>query len=161
VTGPPAFDVNVTFSPGPAHRRLKERPAEFVTGGTVGPEATLTVSLWLALPPGPEQDRVKVEFEVTVISSVPFELFLLPDHPPDAVHELALDIAHVISTEPPPTGRFFGEAPIVIEGAGETGAGQLIVALPITLPAYTCPISRANATSLRSVPVFNDAGVEI
>jgi len=68
---------------------------------TVGGAETLTVTDWLALPPGPLQVSVKV---VVALSAPVLELPLvgsLPDQPPEAVQLLALVEDQLSIADPP------------------------------------------------------------
>ena len=68
-------------------------PLERVKLNAVG-EVTFTVTAWLAVPPVPVQERVKVEFAVRLPVDWEPEVDLVPDHPPEAVQEVALAEDH-------------------------------------------------------------------
>ena len=54
-------------------------------------DPTVTVTLSAVVPPAPVQDKVKVVSVVSdALTSLPEVAFLLPVHPPEAVHEVAL-----------------------------------------------------------------------
>jgi len=54
-------------------------------------DPTVTVTLSVVVPPAPVQAKVKVVSAVSdALTSLPEVAFLLPVHPPEAVHEVAL-----------------------------------------------------------------------
>jgi hypothetical protein len=78
---------------------------------------TETVADWLAVPPGPVQDRVNVEaaFKAPVLWVPASDS--APDQPPDAVHELAWLVDQVRLALPPLT-TVLGLAVSAMVGAG-------------------------------------------
>ena len=54
----------------------------------------------LTVPPVPEQDRLKLVFEVKVSITIEPEVVLLPDQPPEALQLLVLVVFHVRVVEP-------------------------------------------------------------
>ena len=82
---------------------------------------TETVADWLAVPPGPVQERVKVELAFSApVLCVPLS-GSVPDQPPDAVQALAWVVDQVRLALPPLT-TVLGLAVSAIVGAG---AGEL------------------------------------
>jgi hypothetical protein len=90
-------------------------------GGGVVEEVTVTVVDWLAEPPVPVQVRVNVVFAVMFSVLCEPEIGFVPDHPPEAVHVLALVEFHT-RTEEVPAVMEVGLADKVTVGVGDEGA---------------------------------------
>jgi len=91
----------------------------FVLRVTVGAGATVTVTLWLADPPAPEQVSEKPVVAASgEVDSLPL-MALAPLQPPEAVQLVALVELHVSVAEPPPATEA-GLAVSVTVGAGAT-----------------------------------------
>jgi hypothetical protein len=88
--------LSVLFLPN--FTRSVEFPLE--TGGDVE-EVTVTFADWVAEPPVPVQVSVNVVFAVRLPVLAEPEIAFVPDHPPDAVHEVALVELHVREEEFP------------------------------------------------------------
>ena len=104
---------------------------------TVGGPETLTVTDWLALPPGPLQASVKV---VVALSAPVLALPLvgsLPDQPPEAV-QLAL-VEDQLSVDDPPVLTVVGLALRLTVGLG--GADTLTVTDLLALPPGPLQVS--------------------
>ena len=84
-----------------------------VGGGT----ATVTVTDWLAEPPVPEQVSVYVVFAVRLPVLCEPDVGIVPDQPPDALHEDELVELHV-SVEAVPEVIEFGLADSATVGPG-------------------------------------------
>jgi hypothetical protein len=57
--------------------------------------ATVTVAVWLADPPAPVQDNVKLVFVLTLPVACDPLVAMVPLQPPEAAHEVALLELHV------------------------------------------------------------------
>jgi len=108
-----------------------------------GVEDTVTVALWLAEPPAPEQEMVYVVLDEGEMVCVP-EVPLVPFHPPDAVHDVALVELHV-SVDDWPDVMDEGEAERVTVGEGGGGGGGGGVTCPE-------PLVGTRTTNALSVP---------
>ena len=105
---------------------------------TVGGAETLTVTDWLALPPGPLQASVKV---VVALSAPVLVLPLvgsLPDQPPEAVQLLAL-VEDQLNIADPPLLTVVGLALRLTVGL--TGAETLTVTDRLALPPGPLQVS--------------------
>jgi hypothetical protein len=85
-----------------------------------GEGVTVTVADWVAEPPVPVQVSVKVELAVRFPVLCESESGLVPDHPPEAVHDVALVEFHV-SVEALPEAIELGLALIWTVGSGVVG----------------------------------------
>ena len=73
-----------------------------VLGGVVSPAVvTVTVTLWLVIPPVPVQLNVYIDVVVMPVIDCEPDVVLAPDHPPLAVQEVALVELHDNVAEPP------------------------------------------------------------
>src|SRR5262245_24560268 len=104
----------------PNFTRSTELPLE-VGGGDVE-EATVTVADWLTEPPPPKQVSVNVVLAVRFPVVCEPEIAFVPDHPPDAVHEVALVVLQV-SVEAVPEVIEPGLADKATVGPGVEGGG--------------------------------------
>ena len=91
-----------------------------VEGG--GGAVTVTVTDWLAEPPGPMQTSVNVVFAGRFPVLCDPETAFVPDHPPDALHEDAL-VELQVSTEAVPETTELGLADKETVGPGVGGGG--------------------------------------
>lgn len=105
------------------HVSVEAKPLGTDTGlalkDTVGSNGGVTVTMtdFETWPPAPEQASEKVLLAESVpVDSEP-DVALLPDHPPEAVHKVALVELHVNVAEPP-LGTVVGLAANVSVGAG-------------------------------------------
>ncbi len=106
-------DDQVSVVPFPLVTVLGLAVSETVGAGWV----TETVAVWLAVPPGPVQDRVKVELALSApVLWVPLS-GSAPDQPPDAVQALAW-LADQVRLALPPLITVLGLAVSAIVGAG-------------------------------------------
>jgi hypothetical protein len=86
---------------------------------TVGGGTTVTVTIWLAVPPVPVQLREKVVVtETAPVKAVP-PVGLLPVQPPEAVQVVAL-VELQVRVEAPPLATLAGLAVNATVGAGTT-----------------------------------------
>ena len=88
-------------------------------------EVTVTVADWLVEPPAPMHVSVNVVFTVRFPVLCEPETALVPDHPPEAVHEVAL-VELQVSVEAVPETTGLGLVEMVTVGAGVDGAGVLV-----------------------------------
>jgi hypothetical protein len=87
---------------------------------------TVTVADWVADPPVPLQVSEKVVFPVRLPVLCEPETALVPDHPPDALHEVEL-VEFQVSVEAPPEATEAGLAEMSTVGAC-VGGGALVPA---------------------------------
>ena len=93
-----------------------------VGGGAV----TATVTDWLAEPPVPVQASVNVVFAVKLPVLAEPEIAFVPDHPPDAVHEVASVVLQVsVVALPDVTGMGLADKATV--GPGVVGGETVLV----------------------------------
>src|SRR5215475_10004781 len=104
----------------PNFTRSVELPVE--GGGGAVEEATVTVVDWVAESPDPVHVKANVVFAVRLPVLWEPEVDLLPDHPPEAVHEVAFVEFHV-SVAALPEEIEFGLAVMLTVGAA--GGGTL------------------------------------
>jgi hypothetical protein len=108
------FQVSVVTFPTTTEAGFAVR----VTDGAAGPAATVTVAVWLALPPAPEQLNVNDVSPVRPeTSSAPLAL-RLPLHPPDAVQPVA-SVEFQVTVVLPPLATDDGLTEIATVGADE------------------------------------------
>lgn len=95
-------------------------------GDEVGVESvTVTVADWPAEPPAP------VQVSVNVVAAVRFpvlcepETALVPDHPPEALHEVAF-VEFQVSVEALPETTEVGLAAMLTVGVAVVGGGALV-----------------------------------
>lgn len=109
------------------HVNVAEPPLGTVVGlaasvsvGAGGAASTTTVTDRVAVPPGPVQDKVKVLVTVKASLDCDPAVVLLPDHAPEAAHELAL-VDDQVSVDMPPLVTVVGLALSVTAGAAGGG----------------------------------------
>jgi hypothetical protein len=95
-------------------------------GAGVGADVTVTVAELFAEPPVPEQVSVKVVFAVRFPVLCEPDAAFVPDHPPEAVHELAL-VEDQVSVDALPEMTETGLAEMLTVGAAGGGG---VVAVP-------------------------------
>jgi len=105
---------------------------------TVGGAETLTVTDWLALPPGPLQASVKVVVALSAPVLVVPLVGSLPDQPPEAVQLLAL-VEDQLNIADPPLLTVVGLALRLTVGL--TGAETLTVTDRLALPPGPLQVS--------------------
>lgn len=86
---------------------------------TVGAGTTVMVVDALTFPPVPVQSSVNVVDVFNAFVTCEPDVDLVPDQPPDALHEVALVVLHV-SVDVAPEAIAFGDALNVMVGAGMT-----------------------------------------
>jgi hypothetical protein len=126
---------------------------EMLTEG--GTALTDTVAIWAAVPPGPVHDNVKVVLAVSAPDDCAPLMALAPDHPPEAVHEVAFFVAQVSVVEAPEL-MVLGLAVSVTVGAeAETVTVVDCVAdppVPVQVNAYSVVLERAPVDQVPLVP---------
>ena len=127
---PPEAEQLVAFVE--LHVSVDDAPLAMVVGlavsVTVGAGAIVTVTVWLALPPVPVQDKVKLVVAANAgVDALPFTA-LVPVQPPDAV-QLVEFVEFQVRTDVPPLAIVVGLAVSVTVGAAviETLAVVLVV----------------------------------
>ena len=99
------------------------------SGDTLVDPVTVTVAVALAVPFDPVQARLYVVVLVSPpVDALP-ETALAPDHPPEAVHDVAL-VEDQVSVDPPPLVTDVGFA--VIDAVGPDGGGGDVVGAATT-----------------------------
>ena len=74
--------------------------ADRLTTGAATGGGTLILISSVTVPPAPEQDRVKLVFEVKASITIEPEVALLPDQPPEASQLVVLLLSHIKVVEP-------------------------------------------------------------
>ena len=72
---------------------------KLTTGAATGGVTVILISL-VTVPPAPEQDRLKLVFEVKASITIEPEVVLLPDQPPEATQLMVLVLSHIKVVEP-------------------------------------------------------------
>ena len=118
-TGEPE-GVAVQITEEPLNIAPSEILVEIVFGEGDIEEVTVTVADWFAEPPVPEQVSIKVVFAVRFPVLCEPETGSVPDHPPDAVHEVTF-VEDQVSVEELPEVTETGLAVRLTVGAGVEG----------------------------------------
>lgn len=123
-----------------------------IEGGTA---LTDTVADWAAAPPSPVQVNVKVVLAVSAPEDCELLTALVPDHPPEAEHEVAFFAAQVSVVEAPEV-TVLGLAVSVTDGAeAETVTVADCVAeppVPVHVNSYSVVLDRAPVDQVPLVP---------